>query len=198
VLDLGCGGGQNASILASRGAHVFAMDISPDLLDLAARRAELDGRTAAITTVCSTAHAIPLPGESVDLVFGSAILHHLDLDRTAQELYRVLKPGGRAVFKEPIRNSRTIAFLRRLIPYQGPGISPYERPLRLDEIERFAARFSFGRHREFQFPMVALARVARLPQRMVNRLRHWEGAVIDRWPATACLGGVMVFEITKK
>src|SRR5688572_6376300 len=58
VLDLGCGTGENASILAASGAHVVAMDISPDLLGLAARRADVDG--VAITTVCGSAHAIPL------------------------------------------------------------------------------------------------------------------------------------------
>lgn len=197
VLDLGCGTGENASILAARGAHVWAVDISPDLLDLAARRARLDGLTTSITTVCSTAHAIPLPDDSMDLVFGNAILHHLDLDHTAREVYRVLRPGGRAVFKEPMRNSRTIAFLRRLIPYQRPGMSPYERPLRWDEIERFAARFRLGRHREFQLPLVALARRMPLSCGTVARLRHWESELMDRWPAISRMGGVGVFEITK-
>src|SRR5690606_24746346 len=70
VLDLGCGSGQNASILGARGAFVYAMDISPDLLALAARRAELDGLTASIATLCGSAHDIPLPDASVDLVFG--------------------------------------------------------------------------------------------------------------------------------
>jgi SAM-dependent methyltransferase len=197
VLDFGCGTGKNASILAARGARVWALDISPDLLALATRRAHLDGLTGAITTVCGSAHAIPLPDASIDLVFGNAILHHLDLALTAREVYRILKPGGRAVFKEPMRNSRAISYLRRLVPYHSPDISPHERPLRWSEIEQFASRFRMGRHREFTLPLVSLAKIVRLPHGAVTPLRHVEHAVMEHWPVMAWFAGVSVFELTK-
>ncbi|SFO95025.1 magnesium protoporphyrin IX methyltransferase [Tranquillimonas alkanivorans] len=48
VLDAGCGAGRMAQDLAARGAEVVAVDISPSLLDVAARRtpARLAGRIA--------------------------------------------------------------------------------------------------------------------------------------------------------
>ena len=49
---------------------------------------------------------MPFPDDSIDVVFGIAILHHLDLDLVSREVRRVLKPGGRAIFQEPVRNSR--------------------------------------------------------------------------------------------
>lgn len=197
VLDLGCGSGQNASILAARGAFVYAMDISPDLLALATRRAELDGLTASVTALCGSAHDIPLPDASVDVVFGNAILHHLDLDLTAREVHRVLKPGGRAIFKEPIRNSRIVAFLRNLIPIRQPDVSPFERPLRHDELARFASRFASWTHREFQLPFVTLAQVARVPNRAVARLRAWDRALLDRHRALGTVATISVLEVRK-
>src|SRR5260370_13103567 len=43
VLDFGCGDGQIAVQMAALGAQVVGMDISPELIEVACRRAELDG-----------------------------------------------------------------------------------------------------------------------------------------------------------
>ena len=197
VLDLGCGSGQNASILAARGAQVSAMDISPDLLDLTARRARLDGLAPRITPVQGSTHRIPLPDDSVDLVFGNAILHHVDLDLTAREVHRVLKPGGRAVFKEPLRNSRLLTFVRGLIPYRQPDVSPFERPLRLDEIERFASHFQAWNHRAFELPLVPAARLLRFSQELQTRIRAWDRSVLNRSAFLSKLATVIVFDVRK-
>ena len=197
VLDLGCGSGQNASILAARGAYVSAMDISPELLELAMRRTTLDGFGTQVTPVCGSAHAIPLPDASVDVVFGNAILHHLDLNLTAREVHRVLKPGGRAVFKEPMRNSRLLAWVRGLIPYRQPDVSPFERPLRLDEIATFASGFRSWTHREFELPPVRLAEVLGIAETSISRLRRLERRPLDTSPALASLAAAIVFEVQK-
>src|SRR3546814_15436315 len=42
------------------------------------------------------------PDASFDRIGGSGILHHLDLDSAYAEIARLLKPGGRAVFLEPL------------------------------------------------------------------------------------------------
>jgi SAM-dependent methyltransferase len=196
VLDLGCGTGANTAILAARGARVASMDISPDLLVLAARRVALDGFAGAVTTVCGSAHAIPLPDASVDLVFGAAILHHLDLALTAREVHRVLKPGGRAIFSEPIRNSRTVNFVRGLIPYRAPDVSPFERPLRHDEIAAFASGFTLRRSRSFRLPFVPLLRLA-LPKPLEPRIFAMDRALLRRWPRLDHIATVRVFEIQK-
>jgi SAM-dependent methyltransferase len=197
VLDLGCGTGQDASILAARGARVSALDISPELIDLAARRAELDGLASSISLRCGSAHEMPIESASVDVVFGIAILHHLDLAATAREVHRVLKPGGRAIFQEPIRDSRVLAFLRKLIPYRHPDISPFERPLRLSELETFASGFRTWRHREFELPWIAAARLMKLPTRLQARVRAADRSLLDRWPGLSRVATISVFEVTK-
>src|SRR5215216_2949888 len=93
VLDLGCGDGEFTPLLASHGARVLGLDISTDLLALARRRIELDGFGEQVRPLCGSAHVIPLQNESVDLVFGMAVLHHLDLDLASREVHRVLRPG---------------------------------------------------------------------------------------------------------
>jgi SAM-dependent methyltransferase len=197
ALDLGSGTGANSTLLAARGARVTSMDISPDLLTLAERRVELDGFGDSITTVCGSAHAIPLPSNSLDLVFGAAVLHHLDLALTAQEVYRVLKPGGRAIFMEPTRNSRLLAFLRKLIPYQAADVSPFERPLRDDEIASFSSLFTRQQTRRFRLPFVPLLRLL-LPKRFERRIFRWDQALLQRWPRLGYFATVTVFEVQKR
>jgi SAM-dependent methyltransferase len=196
VLDLGCGTGSNSALLAARGARVTSMDISPDLLALAERRFELDGLGPMAHAVCGSAHSIPLPTGSTDLVFGAAILHHLDLALTAREVHRVLKPGGRAIFSEPIRNSRVLTWLRGLIPYRAPDVSPFERPLRHDEIASFGAAFTLRRSRTFRLPLLPLLQLA-LPARAERRLYEWDRALLQRWPGLGHVATVMVFELQK-
>lgn len=55
-------------------------------------------------------------GGSFDLVTGSGILHHLDLDRSFAEVARLLRPGGRAVFREPLGSNPAISLYRGLTP----------------------------------------------------------------------------------
>jgi SAM-dependent methyltransferase len=47
-------------------------------------------------------YATPFADDSFDIVIGASILHHLDLDRALAEIRRVLRPGGRGVFVEPL------------------------------------------------------------------------------------------------
>jgi SAM-dependent methyltransferase len=195
VLDFGCGTGGDSTLIAGRGARVTSMDISPDLLELAERRVELDGYGGRITTLVGSAHQIPLPDASVDVVWGHAILHHVDLALASREIHRVLRPGGRAVFSEPLRNSRVLAFLRKLIPYQSADVSPFERPLRQDEIEMFAAPFSRFRSRSFRLPFVPLASL--LARGAEHRAYEIDRTLLRRFPALAYFATIVVFEVRK-
>src|SRR6185503_14082301 len=99
--------------------------------------------------VIGSAHNVPLPDESVDVVLGIAILHHLDLSLAAAEVKRLLKEGGTAIFQEPVRNSTLIRFIRKLIPNRSPDISPFERPLTDKELRDFSAGYSSYHCRPF-------------------------------------------------
>lgn len=197
IVDFGCGSGANTTLLTGRGAHVWAIDISEDLLRLGRRRLAASGRSGGATFIAGSAHDLPFPDASIDVVFGMAILHHLDLELVSREVRRVLKPGGRAIFKEPVRNSALLRFVRRLIPYRAPDISPYERPLTDAEVQRFAAGFTSCSVRAFCLPHVQVGMV--LP----GLKKHWKAlyeadrAILRRFPWLARYASVRVISLTK-
>ena len=197
VLDFGCGSGANTALLTNRGAHVWAIDISEDLLRLGHRRLTVSGRGNQATFIAASAHDLPLPDNSVDVVFGMAILHHLDLDLVSREVRRVLKPGGRAIFKEPVRNSAVIRFVRRLIPYRAPDISPYERPLTDAEIERFARGFTACSVRAFALPHVQIGSVLPAVKHHWQRLYAVDRTLLDRMAWLTRYASVRVISLTK-
>jgi SAM-dependent methyltransferase len=196
VLDLGCGSGANTVLLALRGARVCGLDLSSDLVDLARQRLVVNAIRSDVRFIVGSAHAIDLPDSSVDVVFGMVVLHHLDLERAASETLRVLKPGGRAVFQEPVRNLRLIWALRRMIPYCAPAVSPYERPLTGAELLAFARRFRSFHARAFALPHVALARVVPAAKRYIDAAYRLDRRLLALKPL-AHFAGVRVFEVTK-
>lgn len=171
VLDYGCGSGDNSVLIADHGAKVIGVDISPDLIELAEKRLAIHGLNENAEFRVGSAHELPLKDESVDVVFGMAILHHLDLQLASAEVFRVLKKGGRAVFLEPVRNSKFIRFVRGLIPYQAPDVSPFERPLTDKQLKTFAKEFTSYKSRAFSLPFVNLVEVLGLPD------KHFHSAV---------------------
>jgi len=197
VVDFGCGSGANTALLAGRGAHVWGIDISKDLLRLADRRLAVSGRDGEATFIAGSAHDLPFPDNSIDVVFGMAILHHLDLDLVSREVRRVLKPGGRAIFKEPVRNSAVIRFLRSLVPYRKPDISPFERPLIDEELRRFASGFSAWSVRAFGLPHVQIGEVAPVLRNHWRTWYAWDRALLHRAPWLARYASVRVMTLIK-
>ena len=196
VLDLGCGSGANTALLALRGAHVYALDLSPDLITLARRRIAVNQIEAPVDFLVGSAHEIDVPEASIDVVFGIAILHHIDMEKTARETWRVLRPGGRAIFQEPVRNSRVIRALRAMVPYRSPDVSPYERPLTDAEIRRFAGHFRGFRARPFMLPHASLAHVVPGALRYPEPLYRLDRSLL-RSRTLQPFAGIRVFEVTK-
>lgn len=195
VLEFGCGDGLNTVMLAKRGAKVIALDISADLIDLATKRVEANG-CRGVEFLVASAHSLPLKDESVDLVFGMAILHHLDLELASESVRRVLKKGGRAIFKEPLRNSKLLGWVRQFFPTP-PDVSPYERPLTDQEIRTFGKTY-MGRARTFHLPVSSIANL--LPVwsgRAAEFCAHTDSELLRRFPLLAHYGTVKVFEMVK-
>jgi SAM-dependent methyltransferase len=99
VLDLGTGTGsvalRAAEAIAPDG-RVTAVDISPDMLAIARRRAA--SAEASITFVEGRAEVIPADAESIDAVLASlSLMYVIDRGAAAREIARVLRPGGRLV-----------------------------------------------------------------------------------------------------
>jgi 2-polyprenyl-3-methyl-5-hydroxy-6-metoxy-1,4-benzoquinol methylase len=201
VLDFGCGSGENTVLLCRRGARVGGMDLSEDLVRIARRRLELNGLAGQAHLCVASAHDLPFDNGSIDVIFGIAILHHLNLARVAAEVQRVLRPGvGRAIFKEPVRNSALLRWARGLIPYHAPDVSPFERPLLDDEIADFAerAQLSPRRSRAFMLPHVQLANVLPGLRRRTDPFYRADAAILRRIPAAERFAAIRVVEFLSR
>lgn len=197
VLDYGCGSGDNSVLIADRGAKVIGVDISPELIELAEKRLEIHGLHKTAEFRIGSAHELPLEDESIDVVFGMAILHHLDLSLSSKEVFRVLRKGGRAIFFEPVRNSKFVWFVRNLIPYQAPDISPFERPLTDDELTTYAKDFASYKSRAFSLPFVNLIEVLGLSDKLYHSAVKVDGKVLRRDSFLNNYATLRVVEMTK-
>ena len=96
VLDIGCGIGGPAFALARKyGAHVTGIDLEPQLIERAARRAGELGLSHQAEFSSVGIGAFPFPDASFDVVFTSAALTQAaDKAGIAADCFRILKPGG--------------------------------------------------------------------------------------------------------
>jgi len=104
VLDVGCGTGRLAMVLAARvapGGSVDGMDAATEMINLATSRARKNGLPARFQI--AFAQHLPFSDATFDAVACTLVLHHVaedDQQTAVEEMYRVLKPGGRLLIAE--------------------------------------------------------------------------------------------------
>jgi 2-polyprenyl-3-methyl-5-hydroxy-6-metoxy-1,4-benzoquinol methylase len=114
LLDFGCGPGDTSIRLARVGYEVFGFDVSPANVASATALSANYGFDSRTNFSVQTAESLTYPDDSFDVIVGIDILHHIEIPAAIRECLRVLAPGGRAVFHEPVeaplfdplRNSR--------------------------------------------------------------------------------------------
>jgi SAM-dependent methyltransferase len=132
VLDLASGVGDPALSIAVEVApsgRVTATDLGPGMISLAEELARKKGITN-IEFREASAESLPFPGESYDVLtcrFG--IMFFPDLPKALRECFRVLKPGGRAVFvawgkKEQPFFTTTAGIILKHVPVPPPPPDP--------------------------------------------------------------------------
>ena len=94
-------------IAESNFQEIFLSDISPRFMQLLRRK--LNQRPepkAEIISFLFDANYIPFDESSFDLIIGNSVLHHFaTFESTLKSAYRVLKPGGVAIFGEPVMDT---------------------------------------------------------------------------------------------
>jgi SAM-dependent methyltransferase len=112
VLELGCGTGYFTRELAHSGADVVAIDVSPELLEIATANCSAPN----IRYEIQNAYALRYPDGVFDSVVGSSVLHHLEIEEALREIYRVLQAGGAIYFTEPNMLNPQIA-IQKNVPW---------------------------------------------------------------------------------
>jgi SAM-dependent methyltransferase len=118
VLVCSCGTGVEPVRVARSGAETFACDVSTQAVDNARQMASFNGVQVAADVNDIT--ALSYPDNFFDVLYGTSFLHHVDMDRAAPEMYRVLRPGGVAYFRENWDGNPLLRFLRRRL-FGRPG-----------------------------------------------------------------------------
>lgn len=131
-LEFGCGPGDALWIDGG-----YAFDLSEEALAQARRQA---GRRGLHPFFCQAdAERLPYRDESFDLVYGRAILHHMDTLSAAREIHRLLRPGGRAIFSEALGLNPLVNLFRRFTPQLR---SADEHPLKFRDFRVYRRFFS--------------------------------------------------------
>ena len=108
VLDVGCGAGADACVAAlhvGNTGKVIGVDCTPAMISKA-REIAMQSALDNIEFYEADIINLPIPDNSVDVVISNGAINlSEDKDKVFQELYRVLKPGGRLQFADMIRES---------------------------------------------------------------------------------------------
>ena len=116
VLDYACGAGEWGVLLATQGARVTLLDLSPAAIEVCRRRARANGIEDRVRCLARSADDLTCfaDGEFDYLVACGALHHTLKYPNSLPELARVLKPGGRGFLAETLGNNRLLNWARRL------------------------------------------------------------------------------------
>ncbi|MBX9601476.1 MAG: class I SAM-dependent methyltransferase [Bryobacteraceae bacterium] len=155
VLDVGTGSGNTALAAARRHAIVTGVDIVQALLDRARERALAE--RLPVSFQLGDAQDLPFANGSFDVLTSSfGAIFAPDPEKTAAEMMRVLKPGGRVVMANWTRASFIGGFLgvhRQYVPAPPGAHSPLEwgdRPVIEERLGRYSRQISIA-SREFAF-----------------------------------------------
>jgi ubiquinone/menaquinone biosynthesis C-methylase UbiE len=173
LLDIGCGSGETSVYFALQGAEVSACDISCEMLQLGTQMAEK--YKVKINFFQADASCLPLASDYFDFVFGNGVLHHVDLEKSPKEIYRVLKTGGSAYFVEPLPYNPVINVYRKMA---AAVRTEDEKPLTLKQIKGLGQHFSTLQHEEFWlFSLLIFLHFFFIRRWHPSKVRYWKKVI---------------------
>jgi len=200
ILDFGCGSAKAGVVFAKAGATVVGFDVSHNAIVTGRRRAAVNGVERDVGLCVMTGDRLGLRSETFDYVFGYEVLYYLQGDRFSQEILRVLKPGGRAIFCEALDGNPLLRAVRTVARWATRSINRTGgRALRMDDIHAL-----FGRARVATYPVNLLGMGKRFfpkPDRIgrmaVGMLKRFDRVLLNRLPGIRPWCGEVVIVVTK-
>ena len=129
-LEYGCGTGSNSGIWLKFGAILTGIDISEAGIKKAKEWSNQNNKTAEFYVM--NAEKTDFKDNTFDIVAGSGILHHLNLDSSYAEIARILNSTGSAIFIEPLGHNPIINLYRALTPKMR---TEDEHPLKVNDLK---------------------------------------------------------------
>lgn len=127
ILEIGCSSGIDAISYTKYADYYCGVDISDEAIKKAN---SLNLKNSEF--LCIDGHKIPKEDEYFDFVVVNSLLHHLDLEKSFQEINRILKSGGYLIFREPLGTNPFFQLYRYLTPLSR---TPDECPFTFDDIK---------------------------------------------------------------
>jgi 2-polyprenyl-3-methyl-5-hydroxy-6-metoxy-1,4-benzoquinol methylase len=204
LLDFGCGPGSYSVQCAQIGYEVSGFDISPGNVEVATALASRYGVGDRAHFAVGAAEELHYPSSYFDVIVGIDILHHVDIRPAIHECLRVLKPGGAAIFKEPIEvpvldRLRNTALGRALRPKEASfdrHITEDERKLKATDV-RVIRELCQVEERRFRFvsrleALVSASGHALLTRTGASRLEMLDHHLLRACPPLGVFGGNVV------
>lgn len=153
VLEVGCGVGLDTFTMAQHGLSITAVDLTDVAIETVRKRFddnELPGEFKA-----ADACALPFNDNEFDYVYSFGVLHHVaDTEKSIDEVYRVLKPGGEAkIMLYHLHSLNEVVHRVTRVPFEEKDkICPVVRRFSRSEVQAIFSRFTtVDTHLDFVF-----------------------------------------------
>ncbi len=193
ALEYGCGAEPRALRVGQSAASITGIDLSKVAVDKA-RRAAAEVLPGARFIVMD-AEALGFENDSFDVVYGSAIIHHLDGTRAMEEIVRVLRPRGKAIFVEPLGHNPAINLYRWLTP---AARTSDEHPLTAHDLKVIRSFFETSSFRFYHLLSVAAVpfRATRVFDPLLRSLDAADQLLFNLVPASRWLAWYVVMVLS--
>ena len=183
ALEIGCGTGLfTQKVDEQSNVDITAIDISEDLLSQGRQK------LPHINFIVKDAMNTGFNDRTFDTLFGSSVLHHLDMGLALKEAYRIMKPGAVLVFAEPnmlnpqIFLERKVGFLKDWL-----GVSPDETAIIRWSMVKMLSECGFTEARVFTYDFLH----PYTPNFMIPFV-NWFGRILERIPLVKEIAGSVI------
>ena len=115
ILDYGCGVGTSVEkVITYSPKNISGIDISEVSIEKAKIRAKK--LNIVVNYKVDNCEKTQFDDNSFNIIYGTGIIHHLQIDKSLNEIHRLLKPDGTLVFIEPLGTNPLINLYRKFTP----------------------------------------------------------------------------------